>query len=32
MTELEEQKGCNKIELKKGQYLSDIITKLWKQY
>ena len=28
MTELEEQKGCNKIELKKGQYLSDIMTKL----
>lgn len=28
MTELEEQKGCNKIELKNGQYLSDIITQL----
>jgi len=28
MTELEEQTGCNKIELKSGQYLSDIITKL----
>ena len=28
MTELEEQKGCNKIELKNGQYLSDIINKL----
>jgi hypothetical protein len=32
MTELEEQKGCNKVELKEGEYLSDIITKLiWKQ-
>ena len=28
MTELEEQKGCNKVELNKGEYLSDIITKL----
>jgi hypothetical protein len=33
MTELEEQKGCNKLELNKGEYLSDIITKLiWKQF
>ena len=28
MTELEEQTGCNKVELKEGEYLSDIITKL----
>ena len=28
MTELEEQNGCHKVELKNGQYLSDIITQL----
>jgi len=28
MTELETQSGCNKVELNKGEYLSDIITKL----
>ena len=28
MDELETQTGCNKFELNKGEYLSDIITKL----
>lgn len=28
MDELESQTGCNKVELKEGEYLSDIITKL----
>ena len=28
MNELENQSGCNKVELNKGEYLSDIITKL----
>jgi hypothetical protein len=28
MDELENQTGCNKVELKEGEYLSDIITKL----
>ena len=28
MTELENQSGCNKVELNKGEYLSDIITQL----
>ena len=28
MNELENQSACNKVELNKGEYLSDIITKL----
>lgn len=28
MDELEEQSGCKKVELQKGEYLSDIISKL----